>query len=56
MTTILSIQQIHCMQGSSAACKEVDNKGIGLVGDKETNGIVNGIEGFGEIEFPASNY
>ena len=56
MTAILSIQQVDGVQGCTTARKEIDDKGIGLVGNKEANGIMNGIEGLGEIEFPTANY
>ena len=39
--TILSVEQIHCVHSRAASCEEVNDEGIGLVGDKETYRVMD---------------
>lgn len=44
---VLGIQQVDRVQRRTGTGKEVNNEGVGFVGDKESNGIVDSIERFG---------
>ena len=38
------------MKGRTTSGKEVEDKGVGLFGDKKADSVVNSVEGFGKIE------
>ena len=50
MSAILLIQEINSMKGCTTAREEIENESIGIVGYEETDGIVDGVKGLGEIK------
>ena len=56
VAAVLGIQQVDRVQRRTGTGKEVNNEGVGFVGDKESNGIVDSIERFGERKGLVSKY
>ena len=50
MTAIFLVQKVDSMKGCATARKEIENEGVGFVGYKETDGIMDGVQGLGEFE------
>ena len=46
MAAVLGIQQVDRMERGAGAREEVHDEGVGLVGNEEAEGILNGIQGF----------
>ena len=54
--SVFCIQQVDSVKRCARTGKEVNDKGVGLVGDEETNGIMNSINRFWERESLFSYY
>lgn len=46
VAAVLGIQQVDRMERGAGAREEVHDEGVGLVGNEEAEGILNGIQGF----------
>jgi len=50
VSAIFLVQEVYGMKGRTTSGKEVEDKGVGLFGDKKADSVVNSVEGFGKIE------
>lgn len=56
MPTILGIEEIHGVHSRATPCEEINDEGVGLVGDKEAKGVTFCIQRFREIKTFFTNY